>query len=298
MAPVGPLPDDKKMTDALILIVGAADTGRAPMAAAILRRLLRRHGLRARVESAGIVGHDGDPAEPEARDAMLAMGLDIGGHTARSLSDELAGEARLLVAVEAGVARVVRARHPGAEVATLGELSARPRDIPDPFRMQVGAWLHYAGEIETMLTAGLPRLRALLEGQALPDEPPAPSVEAAVSRLPPAAPAHAAERAAAVERVARLLGLAAELPDVIDWASASRQIAGDLAPMEQPLGPADLARPYVALLRAMLSITPGRPSPAQAAALRAAVGRLRAPVAQADLDAISAEVAGFSGLAA
>lgn len=296
MAVAGEQTDYRLMNDALILIVGAADTGRAPMAAAILRRLLRASGLRARVATAGIVGHDGDPAEPEARDAMLAMGLDIGEHTARSLTDELAAEARLLVAVEAGVARVARARHPAAEITTLGGLAASARDIPDPFRMQVGAWMHYAGEIEALLRAGLPRLRALLEGDAGP--PQAPAAEAAVSRLPPPAPAQAAERVAAVDRAARLLGLLAELPDVVDWASAGRQLAADLAAMEQPLAPDDLARPYVALVRAMLALAPERPAPAQAAALRAAVGRLRAPVAQADLDAISAEVAGFSGLAA
>lgn len=277
------------MNDALILFIGAADTGRAPMAAALLRRLLRRHDLRARVASAGVVGHDGDPAEPEARDAMLALGLDINDHAARSLSDELVAEAGLLVAVEAGVARAVRSRHPDAEVLTLGGLAGRARDIPDPFRMQVGAWMHYAGEIEALLAAGLPRIRALLEGAPAAPQPPAPSHGPS---LAPPAPAHAAARLAAVERVARLLALAAELPDVLDWDSASRQIAADLAAMERPLAPDDLARPYVALVRALLALAPARPTAPQAAALQAAVSRLRAPIGPADLDIISDELAG------
>ena len=106
------------MSEPLILIVGAADTGRAPMAVALLRRMLRRQGAPWRVESAGVVGHDDDPAEPEARDALLAMGLDLSAHTARSLSDALVAEARLLVAVESGVGRVVRARYPAAQLST------------------------------------------------------------------------------------------------------------------------------------------------------------------------------------
>ena len=285
------------MSEPLILIVGAADTGRAPMAVALLRRMLRRQGAPWRVESAGVVGHDDDPAEPEARDALLAMGLDLSAHTARSLSDALVAEARLLVAVESGVGRVVRARYPAAQLVTLGGLAGRARDIPDPFRMQVGAWLQYANEIESLLGAGMPRLLTLLGADGAADDvAAAPAPSAAVSRLPPVAPEQAAERVAALERVGRLLSLVAELPDVVDWASGSRQIAADLGAMEQPLAPADLARPYVALLRATLALLPGRPSPAQATALRGAVARLRAPIAPAALDALAAELAGFDAL--
>jgi protein-tyrosine phosphatase len=275
------------MNDALILFIGAADTGRAPMAAALLRRLLRRHDLRAVVASAGVVGHDDDPAEPEARDAMLALGIDIGDHAARSLSDALVAEALLLIAVEAGVARAVRSRYPDAEVITLGGLAGRARDIPDPFRMQVGAWMHYAGEIEALLTAGLPRIRALLDGAPAP---------APASPAPPPAQDHVAARQGAVERAVRLLSLAAELPDVLDWDSTSRQIASDLAAMEQPLAPDDLARPYVALVRAMLALTPSRPTASQAAALRAATARLSAPIGPAELDAASGELGAFGGV--
>ena len=281
----------------LILIVGAADTGRAPMAVALLRRMLRRQNSVWRVESAGVVGHDDDPAEPEARDALLAMGLDLSAHTARSLSDALVAEARLLVAVESGVGRVVRARYPEAQLVTLGGLAGRARDIPDPFRMQVGAWLQYANEIESLLGAGMPRLLALLGADGASDDVvAAPAPSAAVSRLPPVAPEQAAERVAALERVGRLLSLVAELPDVVDWASGSRQIAADLGAMEQPLAPADLARPYVALLRATLALLPGCPSAPQATALRGAVARLRAPIAPADLDALADDLAGFDVL--
>src|SRR4051812_34597719 len=71
-----------------ILLVGAADTGRAPIAAALLLRLLGTHGHPWAVESSGVLGHDDAPAEVEARDTMVHMGLDIGAHQARSIDDE------------------------------------------------------------------------------------------------------------------------------------------------------------------------------------------------------------------
>jgi protein-tyrosine-phosphatase len=149
---------------ATILLVGAADTGRAPMAAALLRRLLDARQSAWAVESCGVLGHDGAAAEVEARDTMVHLGLDIGEHQARSIDDQLAASAGLLVTVDRGTALVVRARFPASAARTysLGELAGRARDIPDPFRMQIGAWMTYAREIETMLQSALPRIDELM----------------------------------------------------------------------------------------------------------------------------------------
>lgn len=278
------------MDKPLLVIVGAADTGRAPMTAALLRRFLASHGHRWRVESAGVVGHDGDPAEPEARDALLTLGIDLDGHRARSLSAALVADARLLIAVECGVARVVRTNYPTASVTTLGELAGRSRDIPDPFRMQVGAWLQYAREIEAMLLAGLPRLQALLASEtAQPTTALAPGAAA-----PVALPAEPAARGAAVERITRLLALAAELPAVVDWAGARRQIEADFGLIEQALPPGDLARPYLAVLRASLNLCREVPTAEQLSILRNAVARLRGPLAASDLDRLAHELADFA----
>src|SRR5688500_12139535 len=143
-----------------ILMVGAADTGRAPMAAALLRRQLDAHQCAWEVETCGVLGHDGASAEVEARDTMVHMGLDIGDHQARSIAGEQVRQAALIVTIDRGSALVVRARFPeaAARVYSLGELAGRPRDIPDPFRMQIGAWMTYAREIESMLEAALPRM--------------------------------------------------------------------------------------------------------------------------------------------
>lgn len=291
------------MDEPFVLIVGAADTGRAPITVTLLRRLAEQRGLNWRVESAGVVGHDDDPAEPEARDALLILGLDLSAHRARSLTDEMVRAAQAIITVDRGVARVVRARHPGTTVAALGELAGRERDVPDPFRMQVGAWVQYAREIEALLLAGLPRLEALLTGEASPSQgrpipaPVGPSDERSGSvpnlAAPVASVAHE-PRLAAVLRITRLLDLGAEMPGVIDWAGARRQIEADLKLMEQPLASDDLARPYVAVLRAMLALLPEPPAAGQCAGLRAAVARLQAPIASGDLESLSRELAAFA----
>jgi protein-tyrosine-phosphatase len=286
-----------------VLIVGAADTGRAPITVALLRRLAEQRGLDWRVESAGVVGHDDDPAEPEARDALLILGLDLSAHRARSLTDAMVRAAQVIITVDRGVARVVRARYSGATVAALGELAGRERDVPDPFRMQVGAWVQYAREIESLLLAGLPRLEALLTGEALPNEGrPIPAHAGPSDERPGGAPNLAAPvasvahepRLAAVARITRLLDLGAEMPGVIDWAGARRQIEADLTLMEQPLASHDLARPYVAVLRAMLGLLPEPPAAGQCARLRAAVARLQAPITSGDLENLSRELAAFA----
>lgn len=285
----------------LILIVGAADTGRAPMAVALLRRLLRRRAIAWDVASAGVVGHDEEPAEPEARDAMTALGLDISEHRARSLDDAIAAEASVLLAIDRGVARVLRSRQPAAPVVALSELAASSRDIPDPFRMQVGAWLLYAQEIEAMLRAGLPRLVALVEGDAAAEESvgeaqqtngqgdAAAGKAASGPESPPTAVTLHPARAAALERSERLLGLLAEAPAAIDWSGARRQLSTDLAEVgARPLTPGDLAQPYAAVIQAMLGLNASAPSPGQVAALRAAIARLRGPIGADELSALSA----------
>ncbi|MFN8505009.1 protein tyrosine phosphatase [Kouleothrix sp.] len=266
-----------------ILIVGAADTGRAPIAAALLQRLLDTQYPGARAESAGVLGHDGDPAEVEARDTMLHMGIDLSGHRARSVDDALAAAAALLLAIDSGTALVLRGRFPGAaaRVATLGELAGRKRDVPDPFRMQIGAWMTYAREIDDMLRAALPAI---------------------IGRAGPAAPAPAGgvpeARRAAAERLAQLLQLAATMPDVIDWSVARGRLDGDLAACgSAPAGASDMVAAYVALLRAGLAMLPPKPAATQLGLLQRATTRLSDPVDQAALNELSAQVASLPALA-
>jgi len=275
-----------------ILLVGAADTGRAPMAAALLRRLLESRQYPWDVESCGVLGHDGAPAEIEARDTMVHMGLDISDHQARSIANQQVQRAALIVTIDHGTALVMRARFPeaGSRVYSLGELAARSRDIPDPFRMQIGAWMTYAREIESMLEAALPRIAELMP-QPTDDRPlmADQAIGAAPSHLSSLVPE---ERNDAVNRVVQLLQVAAQMPGVIDWAAARARIEADLAPIAAaPCDSGDLVAAYVALLRAALGLLPPAPSTSQLAVLQRSVAALSMPIGQADINELSVQVA-------
>jgi protein-tyrosine phosphatase len=292
---------------ALILLVGGSDTGRAPMAAALLRRLLAAQGQPALVESAGVLGHDGDPAEIEARDTMAHMGLDIGEHQARSITDQLVADAALLVAIDNGTALVLRARFPTAvaPIHSLGELAGRPRDIPDPFRMQIGAWITYAKEIEALLKAALPRILELLPEPTNDQRPTTNDQRRGTKNKeqrtkndgPRTTDQEAGERAAAAGRIEQLLQFAVQMPGVVDWAAARLRIEPDLAAIAAaPHGTGDLVAAYVGLLRAALALLPAAPSPGQLAALHKAAARLSGPIDQPDLNDLSAQLALLPGL--
>src|SRR5689334_9274269 len=280
---------------AIILLSGAADTGRAPMAAALLRRLLDTRSGDWVVESCGVLGHDGAVAEVEARDTMVHMGLDISDHLARSLDGDLAARAALIITIDRGTALVIRARFPAVAARTysLGELAGRARDIPDPFRMQIGAWMTYAREIEGMLEAALPRIVELVpatkdegrrtedENHALSPQPPVPSPQSPIS-----------ERADAAGRIAQLLKITVPMPGVIDWAAARARIEADLAPVAAaPQGQGDLIAAYTGLLRAALALLPATPSASQLGALQDAADRLVQPIGQAELNELSGQIA-------
>ena len=292
---------------AIILLGGASDTGRAPMAAALLRRLLKARSDDWVVESCGVLGHDGAVAEVEARDTMVHMGLDIAEHLARSLDDDLAARAALIITIDRGTALVIQERFPAAAARTfsLGELAGRARDIPDPFRMQIGAWMTYAREIESMLQAALPRIVELMPAATKDDPPPAthdrpPTTGEELSATDDqGSSSRAALELREIEsgRIKQLLYVAASMPGVIDWAAARPSIEVALTPIAAaPQGPGDLIAAYAGLLRAALALLPATPTSGQLAALQRAANHLAQPIGQAELNELSEQIATLPSL--
>jgi protein-tyrosine-phosphatase len=275
---------------ASILVIGGADTGRAPITAALLRQRLKQQGRSEIVGSAGVLGHDNDPAEVEARDTMTHMGLSIHDHRARSLTTELIADAALLLAIDNGTARVMRARFPESadRTHTLGALAGRQRDIPDPFRMQIGAWITYAREIDSLLEAALPQIVARLTnaqpGSEYSGQPSSPRASSDPLRT------------AAVVRIGRLLATAADMPDVIDWATARQRLTADFDSIVSTASAGDLVVAYIGLLRAALALTPGSPTPGQLEALQAATAKIAQPVDQLAINELSAQLGGWTSL--
>lgn len=295
-----------------ILVVGGADTGRAPMTVALLQRLLSESRLEWRVESAGVTGHDDAPAESEARNAMVMLGLDIQEHRARSISDVLVEKAQVLLAVDSGTARVLRLRYPADtfRIITLGELAGRQRDIPDPFRMQIGVWIRYAQEIEALLRTGLDRLQSLVEGAMLPSEASAihapleedgqSSPVARISTYGGSEDIHGdtygdkeqqqpAIRPTVVERCLCLVTVMSEMPTLVNWSQTRLQLEHDIQVIGTiSLSPDDLVQAYARLLLSMLRMCATLPEKERCRMLRTAIERLQGSIDQQALTDLSA----------
>lgn len=272
-----------------ILIVGGAATGRVPMTAALLERLISQRGLDWQVTTGGVVAHDDDPAEIEARDAMIALGLDIAAYRAQSVSDEHIKHAQVIVAVDSGTARVIRARYPdlAGHVTTLGELSGRARDIPDPFRMQIGAWITYAREIETLLKAGLNRLTELTLNDQTANEN--KTSQPSIDQEHP--------RRITVERCKQLLEGAPATNHANAWAAIRQElITGINEVSSQSFGPGDLVVAYATLLKAMLNMAFSTPSPEQLAMLTRAIDRMQMPIDNEAIAQLSSQMESWTTL--
>nr|WP_308294215.1 low molecular weight protein-tyrosine-phosphatase [Streptomyces sp. ST2-7A] len=148
---------------------------RSPMAAAVLRERLAEEGLtdRVAVESAGTDGwHAGDPADTRAAATLLAAGYDA-GHTARRFEADEFPRHDLVVALDTGHLRRLRALAPGpAEAARVRLLRSfdpspgahRLPDVPDPYWGETEAF----AECLEMIEAAMPGLLTEI-GELLPD---------------------------------------------------------------------------------------------------------------------------------
>lgn len=237
---------DTEQVSPCIVIVGGANTGRSAIAVAMLRYQLAQRGLAWKVTSAGVLGHDGDYAEPETISAMYALNYDITDHCAQSLTADIIQHATILVTVDSSIVYVLRSQFPDAMdfTVTLGDLAGRKRDIPDPFRMQVATWITYAREIQKLLEEGLDALVARVKRMTETAEPttvsqPAVGHTDGGSFSPDGTPvvmAHAGQepvaedhpRLVAVQRCEQVVKVLRDMPALVDWNNARRQLETEI----------------------------------------------------------------------
>ena len=129
-----------------ILVVCIGNICRSPMAEALLRRDLQVSGSGAEVSSAGLGALVGHPADDIAQRLMERRDLDISGHRARQLDQQLIQQADLVLVMEQSHRRSVETQYPTArgKVFRLGEWSGL--DVPDPYRQPEAAF-EYALEL-------------------------------------------------------------------------------------------------------------------------------------------------------
>jgi protein-tyrosine-phosphatase len=126
-----------------ILFVCSGNTCRSPMAEAIARHLLAGHAVKrlesgsragpaaAVVRSAGTGAVEGEGATPEAREALKALGIEMGRHRAKRLTRGMIQDATAIYTMTESHRRVVVAMDPSAasKVTTIDPAGV---EVPDP----------------------------------------------------------------------------------------------------------------------------------------------------------------------
>lgn len=115
-----------------ILFVCTGNTCRSPMAAALMNRIAEERKLDIRIESAGIFAEEGEPASNEAILAMQEYGIDLLGHHAQPINEELIQKSDLILTMTAAHKLLLEQTAVG-KCYTLCEYAGLDYDIDDPF---------------------------------------------------------------------------------------------------------------------------------------------------------------------
>lgn len=131
-----------------ILFVCTGNTCRSPMAAAMFNKVAVERNLDVRIESAGIFANEGENASSEAIIAMQSYGIDLTGHHAQQINEELIKESDLILTMTPAHKMVFNNVADG-KVYTLCEYVGLDYDIDDPFGGDVDDYMETAKQIET-----------------------------------------------------------------------------------------------------------------------------------------------------
>lgn len=82
-----------------ILVVCTGNICRSPIGAAVLQQAVQSRGATIAVSSAGTHAVVGSPAEQQAQETARSLGADISAHIARQLTQEMAIQADLILAM-------------------------------------------------------------------------------------------------------------------------------------------------------------------------------------------------------
>lgn len=148
-----------------ILFVCTANIARSPMAEALFNQMVKEKGLddQYRAESAGTWGLDGFPAEEDGQLVMWERGLDTSSHRSRVVTEEIAKNADLILAMEAGHVEALKIEFWSKEdsIYLLSEMAGSAHDIRDPHRRGKARFEATAQELEGILENGIEKILEL-----------------------------------------------------------------------------------------------------------------------------------------
>jgi len=141
-----------------ILFICTANQYRSPLAAAFFKKELETRGELPGwiVESAGTWAQPDLPAALPAQQAAIKLGVNLGEHLTRPVSEELLSEFDLVLAMEAGQVEAMEAEFPSTfrKIYLLTEVATGVSyDIPDPAKSDVSQ-TELASEIQHLIQRG------------------------------------------------------------------------------------------------------------------------------------------------
>lgn len=132
-----------------ILVVCAGNICRSPMAEVLLRQAMpNKH-----IDSAGIVGLVGYPADPMAKECIAELGLSLEDHVAKFLDQFLLRKADVILAMDKEQVSIIERKWPftRGKVFRLGHWI--DVEIADPYKKPREAFIEARGLIEKCVTS-------------------------------------------------------------------------------------------------------------------------------------------------
>jgi len=150
-----------------LLFVCSANQLRSPLAEVLFRSQLERRGVGRswQVGSAGVWALGGSPAARAALQTAASRGLNLAQHVARPVTADMLRGADLVLVMEREHKEVLREAFPafGDRIHLMTEMVGERGEVEDPIGLPLERVRSLMDELERILEAGWPRIRALAE---------------------------------------------------------------------------------------------------------------------------------------